>query len=159
MTKLASIILFMSFAVSSMAKEVKLTWDSNSEPDIAGYKLHYGNSSRSYADAKDIPGAAQQPEGKLNLPVGKWYIAVTAYNAAGMESGYSNEVSIDVGPPNITNCDPNADGVVDALDIQLVINAVLGSACTTCDIIADGNIDALDVQLIINVVLGKSQCP
>ena len=51
--------------------------------------------------------------------------------------------------------DVNRDGVVNAVDIQLVINAVLGIPVQyKCDINKDDAVDAVDVQLVINVVLG-----
>ena len=51
--------------------------------------------------------------------------------------------------------DVNLDGLVNATDVQLTINAVLGHDVTPHDADAngDGNVDALDVQLVINRVL------
>jgi len=51
--------------------------------------------------------------------------------------------------------DVNVDGSIDALDVQLVINAVLGlgTECD-CDVNGDLTLDAADVQLVINAVLG-----
>lgn len=51
--------------------------------------------------------------------------------------------------------DINGDSVVNALDVQLVINEALGiDTGNNCDINNDGNVDALDVQLVINAALG-----
>ena len=33
---------------------VTLAWDANSEPDLAGYIMHYGTSSRDYLDGVDV---------------------------------------------------------------------------------------------------------
>lgn len=51
--------------------------------------------------------------------------------------------------------DVNGNGEIDAQDIQLVINRVLGiDAVCACDVSGDGVIDAVDVQRAINAVLG-----
>ena len=52
-------------------------------------------------------------------------------------------------------CDVNFDGFVNAVDVQLVINAVLGGASEwNCDVNVDGFTNAVDVQLVINAALG-----
>jgi hypothetical protein len=51
--------------------------------------------------------------------------------------------------------DVNADGVVNAVDVQLVINAVLGfETGRNCDVNGDGLVNAVDVQIMINAALG-----
>jgi len=52
--------------------------------------------------------------------------------------------------------DINGDGVVNAVDVQLVINAALGLEIggMNADINGDGFINAVDVQLVINAALG-----
>jgi len=53
--------------------------------------------------------------------------------------------------------DVNRDGAVDAADVQLVINTVLGSEHGyACDF-DGGGIGATDLQLLINVILGRTQ--
>ena len=57
--------------------------------------------------------------------------------------------------------DINSDGVVDALDVQLVINAALGRAlpdgidAEDADVTGDGMTNATDVQRVINAALGR----
>ena len=53
--------------------------------------------------------------------------------------------------------DVNRDGRVNASDIQLVINAVLGIPIDPdydADVNKDGEVNAQDIQLVINTVLG-----
>ena len=79
----------------SSGNTVTLAWDANSEPDLAGYKVYWGRSSGHY-DNTPVPTVAPSANPSFttpSLPNGTWYFAVTAYNSAGMESGYSNEVS------------------------------------------------------------------
>ncbi|HYK92409.1 MAG TPA: M12 family metallo-peptidase [Acidobacteriota bacterium] len=59
------------------------------------------------------------------------------------------------------NCDITNDGTVNVLDIQALVNAILGaSACPgNCDINKDGKINVQDLQLLANIVLGVAFCP
>ena len=52
--------------------------------------------------------------------------------------------------------DINADGRIDAIDIQFVINAALGLdvGLLNGDVNGDGDVNAVDVQIVINVALG-----
>ena len=51
--------------------------------------------------------------------------------------------------------DVNGDGLVNAVDVQLVINAALGvDTGFNCDVNGDGATNAIDVQLVINAALG-----
>jgi hypothetical protein len=58
--------------------------------------------------------------------------------------------------PPFDPADVNRDRRIDAIDVQLVINAALGFdiAPWEGDINTDDRIDAIDVQLVINAVLG-----
>lgn len=74
---------------------VTLAWDANTETDIAGYKVYWGKVSRTYTNTP-VPTVSQSAAPTFTTPAlanGTWYFAVTAYNTAGLESVYSNEVS------------------------------------------------------------------
>ena len=93
------VIYIKSMMDTLRGKAVKISWKPNTEPDLAGYKLYYGNQSRSYIFVRDDIGtdtlAVVRPD-----YFKEWYIAVTAYDTAGNESGYSNEVSFYWLPPD-----------------------------------------------------------
>lgn len=82
----------------AFAGSASLAWDAPSAntngtslTDLRGYKVHYGPSPGSYTqtvDAGDVTAFTLQ-----NLAPGTYYITVTAYNSAGAESSFSNEVS------------------------------------------------------------------
>jgi len=58
-------------------------------------------------------------------------------------------------PPLGMAADVSHSGVVDAVDVQLVINAALGFALPyDCDLDNSGQVDAVDVQLVVNGALG-----
>ena len=71
-----------------------LAWDENTEEDIAGYKVYYGISSSNYDDIIDVGNQTTYDLSDLVSGV-TYYLAVTAYNSSGNESGYSNEVVYD----------------------------------------------------------------
>jgi hypothetical protein len=71
--------------------EVTLEWDPNAETDLAGYRIHYGTASGNYTARKDVGNLVTCTVTDLTPGV-TYYFAATAYNASGLESGYSNEV-------------------------------------------------------------------
>lgn len=105
-TRWTTLFLIVMFAVvmapglptvSVMAANVTFTWNPNTESDLAGYKVYWGDATRAYAAHVDVPAAAGevktatidvQPEDGRTV-----YFAATAYDSAGNESGYSNEAT------------------------------------------------------------------
>lgn len=142
------------------AGDVTLAWDPNIETDLAGYKVYFGTAPGTYGTPITI--GPQTTYTVSGLAAGTWYFAVTAYNTSGLESGYSNEVSTVVTATSTgSTCDINRDTTPNALDLQVLVNVVLGTrTCpATCDINKDGRVDALDLQVLVNVVLGVRVCP
>ncbi len=81
------------------AGTVTVSWDANCEPDIAGYRVHYGTAAAPYNTTIDagVPTATI-----TNLEEGLTYtFAVTAYNTSGDESAYSPPVSYTAGSSKI----------------------------------------------------------
>ena len=76
---------------SSIPIDITLAWDSNSEPDVAGYKLYLGNSSHNYTQVVDL-GMTDQYTIRDLIEGTVYFFALTAYNQNGLESGFSNEV-------------------------------------------------------------------
>ena len=80
------------------ASVVALAWDAPSTntngtalQDLAGYKVHYGTAPGSYTGSVDVGTVTSCSISGLGA--GTYYLVVTAYNKAGAESTYSNEVS------------------------------------------------------------------
>ncbi len=97
---ISSALLVWGFLLADLsslcAGNIEVAWDANKEPDVAGYRVYYGESSRQYKTGViDVGGTLQYVF--TNLAENKtYYFAITAYDTAGNESEYSFEVSIKV---------------------------------------------------------------
>ncbi len=71
------------------------TQNSNGTPisNLAGYKIHYGTASASYTQVVALSNPSLSRYVVDNLPGGTYFFAITAYNAQGVESALSGEVT------------------------------------------------------------------
>jgi chitodextrinase len=96
-------VIFSSKTPELAAQSVNLTWDPNTETDLAGYRLYHGMDSGVYGTPIDIGETTQFTPS--NLAEGEtYYYSVTAYDESGNESYLSQEVNIhvpDTVPPSI----------------------------------------------------------
>lgn len=91
-------------ATSAMAANVTLTWTPNTEPDLAGYRIYqsdvagqYDKAANRVADISSGPNEQKTADVVIPIEDGRTvYFVATAYDNAGNESGYSNEVSYKV---------------------------------------------------------------
>jgi hypothetical protein len=67
--------------------------DGSKLKDLAGFRVYYGQDSSNLASRVEIPEPHIKKASIEELTPGTWYFAVTAYNAAGLESSFSNIVS------------------------------------------------------------------
>jgi len=91
------ILLLLLLAAPASAIDLKLAWNPNAEPDLAGYRIY--RSTAIGGPYEQIGQASVTPEPGFTWPVpplteATMYFVVTAYDTAGNESGYSNEASI-----------------------------------------------------------------
>jgi hypothetical protein len=77
--------------VASPTASATLEWDRNEDASTVGYRLHYGLASGSYTTTVQVGDVVTHTLTGLT-PGLTYYIAATAYNAAGTDSGYSNEI-------------------------------------------------------------------
>jgi hypothetical protein len=109
---LVSVILFISIT-NSFAAQVTLRWDISTADDIAGYKIYYGNSSRNYNSFVDVGNQTSYTISDL-VDGNTYFIAVTAYDINGNESGFSKETS------NVASLSGNNSPVLPFVDNQMV---------------------------------------
>jgi hypothetical protein len=88
---LAVCMVFTAIASVVFAAQVTLTWNANTESDLAGYRIHHGTTSGSYSAHIDVHNVTSYTVTGLTEGL-TYYFAATAYDASGNESGYSNEV-------------------------------------------------------------------
>jgi PKD repeat protein len=92
---------------------MSLHWDSNSEADLAGYKVYIGTSSQQYSQTIDVGNVTSYTASELS-DGDTYFFAVSAYDIFANESGYSNEVTATVSE---TNSPPNASFSVSCSDL------------------------------------------
>ena len=155
--------LFLAFSAGAYAADVTVAWIANSETDLAGYKIYVGTASGTYG--APIAIGTQTTYTITGLAAGTtYYFAVTAFNTMGLESGFSNEVSATTSGVSTTTskCDIDGNGAANALDLQIMINVIMGVQIIPTgkgDLNGDGKFDALDLQILVNVILGTRSCP
>jgi hypothetical protein len=90
----------------ALPADVTLTWDASTGTGLGGYKLYRGLASKSYTVTADVGNVTTFAV--TGLTAGTYYFAVTAYDTARSETGFSNEVTVTVGgtdttPPTISS--------------------------------------------------------
>ena len=89
---LALTLTILLYTSNIYSAQVTLSWDTNKEKNIAGYKMYYGNSSRNYSSNVDVGNRTSYTIKDLESDK-TYYFVVTAFNTNGSESSYSAEVS------------------------------------------------------------------
>jgi len=92
----ASVYISVECPTACLAAEktINLSWDPSPDPDITGYYLYHGTSKGNYVDKIYVgPGVTFD---FVTILAGDHYFAVTAINSSGNESGYSNEVYLNL---------------------------------------------------------------
>jgi hypothetical protein len=74
---------------------VGFVWNANSEPDVVGYRLYVGTVPGLYTGFVEVGNATQYRLTGLVRGM-TYYFSLTAYNTAGLESGFADELSYQV---------------------------------------------------------------
>ena len=69
-----------------------LNTDESPLTELAGYRIYYGNSPGNYDNSVTITGVGLTSYQVDGLAASDTYFVMTAYNTAGVESSYSEEV-------------------------------------------------------------------
>jgi len=86
----------LGIATVSWTPPTQNTDGSNLGADLAGYRIYYGTSSRDYSNSLEIDNPGLSSFVVEGLAETTWYFVMTAVNASGIESSYSEEVSLSV---------------------------------------------------------------
>jgi len=71
---------------------IRISWDPNTDSDLAGYKVYYGKSSGNYENSIDVGNVTAYNLSGL-IPGITYYITVTSYDTSGNESASLMEIS------------------------------------------------------------------
>ncbi len=99
---------------------ITLTWQTNIEDDLAGYRI-YRDEGDGFAAIADVSGDITEYDDTGLIGGNTYYYKITAYDTTDNDSGYSEEVSvvpIDVTAPE-TITDLTAEVIAETTDIQL----------------------------------------
>jgi len=114
--------LSLSVVISSSvsAAQIKLTWEPNTEPDLAGYYVYYGEAAPS-TYGKPVKIIGNNPNYTLgNVVLGRrYFFAVKAYDSAGNEGHFSDEVSAVVQSYTVNSTPPDSEIAVDGVTYKL----------------------------------------
>lgn len=112
-------LLGLVFLLSeAQAAAVRISWNRNTEIDLAGYEVRYGTVRGRYTAQVDAGS-------KTNLRIGglddgtSYYFVVVAYNRAGLRSRPSAEIAYRT-PPRRSNMPPQGRIVAPAREVTLV---------------------------------------
>ena len=97
---LSGLVLFLMAVLSLLmttahAAQVTVAWDANTDPAVAGYRVHYGTAPGNYTSHIDVGNATSCVISGL-LEGLTYYFAATAYDGSGNESDYSAPVNYTV---------------------------------------------------------------
>ena len=87
-------LCFLS-ATHALAATVSMSWNANTDNDLAGYRVYYGTASGSYSYSLDAGNATTVEIGDLIADT-TYYFIVTAYDISGNESDPAEEVSVSI---------------------------------------------------------------
>ena len=102
-----------------VGNDIALSWSPNPEPELAGYKVHYGTKSGfPYERTGAIEGDSPVDVGNVTsftltglTAAEEFYLAITAYNDLGDQSFFSEEQKVTLLPPpsNLQKTSPDND--------------------------------------------------
>jgi hypothetical protein len=89
------VFIMVLFSQHAYATGIRISWQPSSGDDVAGYNVYYGTVSGDYDNMIDVGDVTTVDIGDLENDT--YFFAVTAYNYAGEESAYSEEIEVSTG--------------------------------------------------------------
>lgn len=117
--KLLFTATFAAFlAPAALAASLPIQWQAVTSPNLRGYRVYYGTSSRNYSTSIDVGNTTQYTLTGLGNCV-RYYVAVKAYSQSGvLSTSYSNEV-VGLPTPTVTLVSPSSAELGQALTINI----------------------------------------
>jgi Malectin domain len=92
------LVLLLFLAPCALAASLTLEWDASA--GATGYIIHYGSASRNYTETVNVGTTTTASLSALDQAK-VYYMAVTAYDDAGNESDFSNEILYQPAHPSV----------------------------------------------------------
>jgi len=119
---ICALVLVLIGNATCFATTVTLQWGADSDSTVTGYKVYYqansgttpftGTGATQGASPIDVKNVTTTTVSGLNS-ANSYYFAITAYNASGVESAYSNIVSVsEMAPPTVSLTAPANNATV-----------------------------------------------
>lgn len=101
---LAIITMLLALSFNVQAASLLLSWNANTEDDLAGYKVYYGTAEDKLTSVVDVKNVTSYSFIVSPTTTTTYYAALTAYDTSGNESVKSEIISVtvtvaDVVPP------------------------------------------------------------
>ena len=93
MKNLIIALAIVLLATLAQAATINVSWNPNTEEDLAGYRLYVGEASGQYGEPVDVGNVTGHVMEITPQHGATYYFALTAYDTSGNESGYSDEAS------------------------------------------------------------------
>ena len=95
MKKLIAVTILVILAIAGIAQAatINVSWNPNTEEDLAGYRLYVGEASGQYGEPVDVGNVTGHVMEITPEYGATYYFALTAYDTSGNESGYSAEAT------------------------------------------------------------------
>jgi len=148
MTHLRRILVILSAFLTllsgqAIAASLQVSWNANTDADLAGYKVYYGTLTGTYGPAVDVRNVTAYQI--ANVQSGStYYVAVSAYDSSGNESSRSTEVratipAADTTPPTGTVTINSGGASTTSASVTLTLSAAdAGGTVTGMRISNDG---------------------
>jgi hypothetical protein len=145
----------------AVAADVSLAWDPGILPDITGYKVYVGKESRIYNNPIVIGNQTSYRVTGLTDGTWYFSVTATdgKGNESGFSNEVIKTIGTTLITP--VPCDINGDKIVSKPDLQALNDIILNKspASSAHDLNKDGKVNALDLQILSNVILGLRGCP
>ena len=157
-SRLFVVTMFLSAIIlagqaTCFATNVSLQWDPEADPSVTGYKVYYqadssvqplkGTGATNGASPVDLKNLTSATISGLD-PNHAYYFAVTAYNASGVESPYSNLVAIPESVPPTVSLTSPANNATASGTVSVTANATDNVGVTKVEFYVNGALQATD---------------
>jgi hypothetical protein len=143
---LSTLFLTILHPKEAQSAQATLSWnppttytDGTPLTNLAGFNVYYGTASCSYLQVVNVGNVTAYTVTNLTDGV-KYYFAVTAYDANGVESEYSNEASRTMGTSVDSNCAATLSSCLGAYIPVINFNGTYFWGYARCEVAADGSV-------------------